>query len=1110
MVSRISSRRGFGAIAVASFVVLGVAGAQPAQAGEAGQGAWSGRAAQPGQPDRSITLITGDRVTLRGGSLDRPAIEPGPGRRHIAFSTQRVKDQLFVVPSDVSSVVTAGRMDRRLFEVTGLIKAGYDDRKTSVIPLLVTYSGRAASRTAPAGATVTRQLPVINGAAVDVTKKNAATFVRNLSTARSANGLDKIWLDGKRHVNLDQSVPQIGAPAAWQAGYTGKGISVAVLDTGIDATHPDLATQVAGAKNFTEEAAGDLVGHGTHVASTIAGTAAASAGKYKGVAPDAKLYDGKICEQGGCPESAILAGMEWAATEVKAKIVNMSIGGPDTPEVDPIEAAVNRLTAQTGTLFVIAAGNSGPGSGSVESPGSADAALTVGAVDKQNQLAEFSSRGPRTGDGALKPDVTAPGVDIVAAKAKDSIIGDPVGDQYLKLSGTSMATPHTVGAAALLAQQHPGWKAGELKGALMASAKPADGQNAFEQGAGRIDVGQAIKQSIVTEPGGVSFGTAQWPHNDDTPVTKTLSYRNLGDQPVTLTLAATFAGPDGSPAPAGALKLSANTVTVPAGGTATVQLTSDTKHEGPDGSYTGQVTATAAGTTVVTPLGADKEVESYTLTVNHVGTDGKPIADGATLVFGIDAFRFQFLADPSGTAKVRLPKGEYLLQGDQAVVEGEKVDLYTKVHPAVELDADTTVVFDARKTKPVSTTVPRADAKVILVDLGYLRVNESGEIGLGSSLLAFGFEGLHTAQLGSKLPPEQFTGHVASHWGLPGKDGRFVNTPYQYGVVNTFPGEFPTGFSRSVKASDLATVEQSFNATGDRPAERTVAGQAPNSAGGWTPILEYDLPAKARLHLEGGEVKWSSRMAEIVPSTDPENPFPTEVTAVESQPTQYRAGRTYRERWNAAAFVPTPGAASVAGGDLLIGVYTNTDADGHVGFTLTDKASSKLYRDGELIGENTEFGYVELTDVPAGKAAYKFVTTGTRASYSGFSTRTDLTWTFTSKGEDEEEFGVRTVRYLPEVDDRNVAKREPVTVLPVRLAQLPGATLPAMKKISLQVSGDDGKTWQRAAVVPTGGDAYKAIFATPKGAKSVSFKANLVDAAGNTTEQTTISAYRLR
>jgi hypothetical protein len=85
---------------------------------------------------------------------------------------------------------------------------------------------------------------------------------------------------------------------------------------------------------------------------------------------------------------------------------------------------------------VIAAGNDGPAERTVGSPGSADSALTVGAVDKQDQLAEFSSRGPRVGDGAVKPDLSAPGVSIVAAKAKDAIIGEQVGDDYLRLDGT--------------------------------------------------------------------------------------------------------------------------------------------------------------------------------------------------------------------------------------------------------------------------------------------------------------------------------------------------------------------------------------------------------------------------------------------------------------------------------------------------------------------------------------------------------------------------------------------------------------------------------------------------------------------------------------------------
>jgi subtilisin family serine protease len=1059
-------------------------------------------------PDQHVTLITGDRVTLLGGDPAKASIEPGPGRQHIKFSSQRVKNQLFVVPSDVSAMLTTGRVDRRLFDVAGLIKAGYDDKVSKVIPLVVTYQGKA-NRSAPTGAAVTRQLPVINGAAVTVEKKNAAGFLSG-AQARSANGIDKIWLDGKRHISLDQSVPQIGAPAAWAAGYTGKGVSVAVLDTGIDATHPDLATQVAGAKNFTTEQAGDFVGHGTHVASTIAGTAAASAGKYKGVAPDAKLYDGKVCELRGCPDSAILAGMEWAAKEVKAKVVNISLGGPDTPAIDPIEEAVNRLTAETGTLFVIAAGNSGPGAGSVESPGSADAALTVGAVDKQDKLAEFSSRGPRIGDGAVKPDVTAPGVDIVAAKSKDSQIGEPVGDKYLRLSGTSMATPHTVGAAALLAQEHPTWKANELKGALMASAKPAADQNAFDQGAGRIDLTKGIKQSVISEPGSISFGTAQWPHTDDTPVTKDVTYRNLGNKPVTLALTASLNGPDGAPAPADALTLSASSVTVPAGGTATVKATSNTKHNGPDGAYSGRLTATADGVTVVSPVGLDKEVESHTLTVSHLGTDGQPFGDGFGLIFGLDVLRFDFFGDPSGTTKLRLPKGDYLIEGNQFVQKGENsYDSYTVLNPLVRLTVDTTVTIDARTTEKVTTTIPNPAAKAILVDIGYDRNAATGS--LSSTSLAFDFNGIHTAQQGPALTPEELTGHIASQWGQPDKNGTFANTPYLYGIANGVPGKFPTGFNRAVKAKDLAIVDQTIYAASDRKAEKSVSGLIPGVGGVWTPILELDLPTKVRLNLEAGPVGWQTRLAEVVPDPDPQLPFPIEVTSLEGKATQYKAGRSVKERWNAAAFVPSAGLGLRIKDEMYVGIYTNTDADGHGGFTLTDTASSKLFRDGQLVTESKDFGFIATTGLPPAAAKYKFVTSGTRASVSGLSTRTDLALTFSSAASESEALlPLRTVRYQPAVDSRNTVKRSPVTVLPVLVDGLPEATLPEVKKLRIQVSGDDGKTWHPAAVVPAGHGAYRAIFATPKDAKTVSLKAHLVDAEGNITDQTTIAAYPLR
>ncbi|HEY0692280.1 MAG TPA: S8 family peptidase, partial [Kribbella sp.] len=1017
-----------------------------------------------------------------------------------------------VIPSDVSSVVTAGKLDRRLFDVAGLIKDGYDDKSSGIIPLVVTYQGNGkgkANRVAPTGATTTRVLPVINGAAVRVNKKNAGGFFNGLSAQRSANGIDKIWLDARRHTTLDQSVPQIGAPAAWQAGYTGKGVTVAVLDTGIDASHPDLTGQVLGEKNFTTEAVTDLVGHGTHVASTIAGTAKASAGKYKGVAPDAKLYDGKVCEMFGCTESAILAGMEWAATTVKAKVVNISLGGEDTPEVDPLEAAVNRLTAQTGTLFVIAAGNSGPSAASVGSPGSADAALTVGAVDKKDELAFFSSRGPRVGDGAVKPDVTAPGVDIVAAKAKGSTIGDPVGSSYQRLSGTSMATPHVVGAAVLLAQQHPGWKASELKGALMGSAKSHPGLTAFEQGAGRIDLTKAIKQWVIAEPASVSFGTAQWPHNDDTPVTKDVTYRNLGNQPVTLTLAASLTAPGGAPAPADALKLSASTVTIPAGGTAKVQAVSNTKHDGPDGAYSGRITATGNGVAVVTPIGLDKEVESYNLTVNTLGPDGKPIAAGS-LIFGLDSDLFKFIGDQTGSSHLRLPKGTYLVDTNIVVPKGnDAFDMAKIVRPELQLNQDTTVVMDFRTARPVTTTVPRKEAKVGLVDLGFDATNAAGTAGLSSSLLAFSFDGLASAQQGPALPPERLTGHVASQWGVPGKDGSFRNSPYTYSLANTLPGRFYDGFSRAAKNRELATLVASHNAQSDRLAEKFIFGQAPGTFGFWTMGFQWNLPSTAKHYLEAGQVTWASSFSEFVRDADG---FPVELTALNSDPVGYQAGRTYRERWNAAAFVPTPVYAARLKGELAIVLNSHSDADGHAGWSATDTASSKLYRDGVAVAQSDYFGFVDALGLPAGKAAYKFVTSATRPSVSGFSTRTNLTWTFHSAASAEEtQLPLQTVRYRPAVDSKNTAERVPVSVLPMELVNVPLATQSSDDTtVELQVSGDDGKTWRKAAVVPGEDDSYTAIFATPKGAKTVSLKAKVSGPDGSTVYQTVIGAYRLR
>ena len=454
-------------------------------------------AAGPVGSPRTVTLITGDRVTVYGadtsGGPTRLSVEPGKGRAGIPITSSRVGGHLRVEPVDALPLLRDGTLDPRLFDVTGLLADGYDG--AGDLPLVVVHgAGSAAAATAvatAADARVTHPLPQLRSLAVRAGRRDPAKVWTGLTTVAAGRrtlrpGLTKVWLDALMAPAVDADVQQIGAPTAWQSGYTGAGVTVAVLDSGIDDTHPDLAGKVVARRNFTDGAEDDLdhAGHGTHVASIVAGTGAASGGTHGGVAPRADLIDGKVCAVNGCQESSILAGMEWAAGDQHARVVNLSMGEPDSPGTDPVEAAVNTLSEQDGTLFVVSAGNAGA-DGSIGTPGSADAALTVGAVDGADALAGFSSRGPRLGDGGLKPDLTAPGVDITAARSTASDLGRP-GDSYVTLSGTSMAAPHVSGAAAILLQEHPDWTAARLKATLMASAAPNRIVAVYRQGAGRF------------------------------------------------------------------------------------------------------------------------------------------------------------------------------------------------------------------------------------------------------------------------------------------------------------------------------------------------------------------------------------------------------------------------------------------------------------------------------------------------------------------------------------------------------------------------------------------------------------------------------------------------
>ncbi|WP_327248113.1 S8 family serine peptidase [Streptomyces sp. NBC_01320] len=670
-----------------------------------------------------LTLVTGEVVTLErhASGFQAATVAPTPDGTPAGFSSMRVGEEVYVIPDKAQPYLAANELDRELFNVTKLVEYGYDDAHRPAVPLMATFAGapgkagKALKQAAPAGSVKADELPSANAVALRASKKKAATFweaVDDDSAAATtapklAGGIKKLWLDKPVKVTLDQSVPQIGAPEAWAAGYDGTGTKVAILDTGIDPNHPDVAGQVKKTQNFTDDPdAVDHHGHGTHVASTIAGSGAASGGKYKGVAPGADLYVGKVLNNAGeGPQSGVIAGMEWAVAE-GADVVSMSLGSPVASDgTDPLSQAVNELTASSGALFVIASGNEGSDKSTVGSPGAADAALTVGAVSKSELLAGFSSRGPRKGDFAVKPEITAPGVGIVAARAAGTSMGRPVDANYTSANGTSMATPHVAGAAAILAQRHPDWTAERLKQVLVSTAKQGS-YTAYQQGGGRVDVPKAIDATVYSSPAVVSMGKST---AESAPVTKTVSYVNTSSADKTLSLRLAASGETG-PAPDGTFTLSATSVTVPANSTASVTVTYH-----PElcvlGDYTGVVTATAPdGSAIHTTVGATKGVPTVDLTVNAIDRNGNPAQGTDVTVFDLDEDEViqPYLRD--GTATVAVPLGRYSVMGvvytrDKAGVE--ILDGTLAGDPMVELKADKTITLDARLGKEVKVATPR-------------------------------------------------------------------------------------------------------------------------------------------------------------------------------------------------------------------------------------------------------------------------------------------------------------------------------------------------------------------------------------------------------------------
>ncbi|MFJ2094069.1 S8 family serine peptidase [Streptomyces sp. NPDC087901] len=751
-----------GSVALALTALMAAGAATPAGARpDEGPRLTSLTPAKTASAIHTVRLITGDSVVVSGtGDQQIVAFKPDADSPAGAAEIQQHGTDITVIPDEARDLLAAGTLDPRLFDVDSLIEQGYADGAD--LPLIV--QGAKASDPVPAGAARVRKVAALRASAARVEPAKIQTFWSGLrakkdgaTTKKLADGVRKIWLDAKVTTTLDKSVPQIGAPDAWAEGYDGTGVKVAVLDTGVDSTHPDLAGHIAEARNFTDtDDAVDHHGHGTLVSSTVAGSGAASGGKYKGVAPGAHLLVGKVLNDGGQgSDSSVLAGMDWAAHS-GAKVISMSLGTSGASDgTDPLSTAVNDLTAETGTLFVIAAGNTGPDATTIGSPGSADAALTVAAVDKADKLASFSSRGPRLNDGALKPDIAAPGVDIVAARAAGTTMGTPADRNYTAASGTSMATPHVAGAAAIVAQAHPEWDAAQIKGALMSGARVLDG-GAFAEGSGRTDVPAAVHESVWAT--NASFGTIS-PKGPTAPLTRTVTFHNTADKAVTLALSGDLKQDGGTVVP-GALTLSADSVTIPAGGSSDVEVTVAPDLATTYGSYTGTVTGTAVGVTTHATVALNRLQPTVKMAVNGVMPDGTPAdSSSAITIYNLRSNNPPLNAHlgAGGTTTASLQPGRYavighLRKGLETVSFG--------LPDVVVGDEDLSVTADGRTAVPIKAKTPtRSELRSLVLSVS----RKSAEQSIGASATyVLGRAGGHQWAIPSAKPQDGVFGQTVN------------------------------------------------------------------------------------------------------------------------------------------------------------------------------------------------------------------------------------------------------------------------------------------------------------------------------------------------------------
>ncbi len=1094
-----------------------------------------------GTPDATVTLITGDKVTVRrGDGKPSVSVRPAEGRDGIPMHVTNDSQGVAVVPHDAVAAIQAGKIDPRLFNVTQMIAWGYDDAHTPSLPLLGKRAVGVDAKTAPPKGTEKlrdfkdprdsgfESLKADKAKADDLWNELVGKVPQGLTANRAkplgGGRMDKIWIDAKSEISLDASRSQVNVAPAWQQGYTGTGVTVAVLDTGYDPTHPDLQGVVTASQDFTSSPNGtvDAHGHGTHVASIIAGTGAASNGRYKGIAPGAHLAVAKVCDNTGhCPDSAVMAGIEWAANQ-NIKIMNLSLGRPAAPGSDPLTDMVSLHATWGGRVMIVAAGNRGSASRTVDAPGISQAALTVGAIWSGDRVAGFSSRGPSI-DNNVKPDLVAPGAGIVAARAAGSTIGLPIDTNYVGLDGTSMATPMASAAAAILLQQHPTWYGWHIKGALLESARELPGATAFQQGAGLLDIGAALSRTVV--PYHVTPISLPQPHTAGQTASSSADYLNNGPQDVTLTFGVEAFTELGAPAPAGLATVTSTPVTTAPAAFGSVVVTAHAD-AAPPGTYYARLTGRDPnGTAVVSVLVAiDIAVARPTLTVSALDRSGAPTA-GVVQFFHHESGQAQTYQITNGAlncgSSCTFPAGTYsvlaLMDERQPSTTGTTVG-YNVAFRRVTVSANTTLTFDARQMVPIGGSVDTAGAVRTSVKLAALTGND--QFPYVTMVLNRG-GGTTPAIDNLRVLPISTPGMTylnLSTW----SDGT-DNSPYRYEVLEARDNGVPTSPGLAATKATMAHLDTTYKAQGV-PATGVVAHSAlyKGIELGSGFFEEIQVPDRVDEYLTSNQdTAWKGNFDLTAPGAYTHSMDDRTYAA-------YPVGTSGVIRGSAVIGPTLPTKVGTRQGDVISFGHTNLPSllgdgwTGGLGMAVPDPgAEMTLSSGGHVLASAHPYAgmYSMALQVPVPPTASTYTLSASMSRtvpYSLLSTRVRVDWTFNSAHTDPATeaslplFGARPVCGLQDMNDYNQVNAGTDLTCLVGFEYQPGvgSTFASVTSGTVEYSTDDGQTWTSLPAI-TAPQGLAAITIPNPTAGFVSLRISGTDTSGNSVTSTVIRAYQV-